>query len=128
MQLPEPGRQPPEDNILPLINIIFLLLIFFMLAGQMVPPGVLSAEPPESQRGLELEQAATLTIAADGRLAWNGELIAARVLTSRAAEWSGERLVVRADGDLESGELMPILRRLRQAGIEDVTLITRRVP
>ena len=31
MQLPSPERGPEQDNMLPLINVVFLLLIFFML-------------------------------------------------------------------------------------------------
>lgn len=128
MQLPEPRRRPAEDNLLPLINIIFLLLIFFMLAGQMTAPGALVAEPPDARTGLELNEAARLTIAADGRLAWDGELIQPAALDARLVGLTGDALIVRADADVASGDLMPVLRRLRRAGIEDVTLITQRAP
>lgn len=126
MQLPEPQRRPAEDNILPLINIIFLLLIFFMLAGRITTPGALVAEPPEARTGRELNEEARLTIAADGRLAWDGELVLPEALNARLANVTGDALIVRADGDVASRDLMPVLRRLRRAGIEDVTLITQR--
>ena len=37
--LPRPQRRKPAAAILPLINVVFLMLIFFMIAGTLAPPG-----------------------------------------------------------------------------------------
>ncbi len=37
LESPDSGRRPPLEPVLPLINVVFLLLIFFMVAGQLAP-------------------------------------------------------------------------------------------
>ena len=45
----EPPRPRNEDErILPLINVVFLLLIFFMLAGRLSASDPFQVEPPRS--------------------------------------------------------------------------------
>ena len=47
MIVPPPKRpRSTEDNILPLINVVFLLLIFFMLAGVLTQSPPFSLTPP----------------------------------------------------------------------------------
>ncbi|MCG8693196.1 MAG: biopolymer transporter ExbD, partial [Minwuiales bacterium] len=51
------SRRSDDDRILPLINVVFLLLIFFMLAGRLSagdpfrvdPPASVSADPAEQR-------------------------------------------------------------------------------
>ena len=65
---PDSGYHP--DPILPMINVVFLLLIFFMLAGALHAIDVLDVDPPRSDSELprsELES--VVLVAADGRLA-----------------------------------------------------------
>ena len=42
MDLAEPEEKKVFENILPLVNIVFLLLIFFMIAGTLIKPEALS--------------------------------------------------------------------------------------
>lgn len=128
MRLSSP--QPPEtgENLIPLINVIFLLLIFFMLAGQMALPGPFPVEPPAARLGAAPEGEAKLLISADGRLALNGKPVALETLPARlrAIGAGGEQpLRIKADGALSSKRLLAVGRRLREAGIERVILITR---
>ena len=62
--------------MIPLINIVFLLLIFFMVAGQIkAQPDQAITLPSTAQ--LEMAQAQTLRLEmfADGQLSFNGETI-----------------------------------------------------
>lgn len=128
MRLPSP--KPPEtgENLIPLINVIFLLLIFFMLAGQMALPSPFPVQPPAARLGVEPEGEPKLLIAADGRLALNGEPVTLEALPARlkAAGVGRDRpLRIKADGALSSERLLGVGRRLREAGVDRVTLITR---
>lgn len=51
------GTANPDDNLIPLINIVFLLLIFFMVAGQIAPQQDMTIDPPESASEKALEPA-----------------------------------------------------------------------
>lgn len=116
-----------EDHLIPLINIVFLLLIFFMVAGTFMNPDPLGVEPPtsDSEHPANLEFA-TLSVAADGRLALDGEAFDLEELRSRIAARleQGEELTIRADAALPASRLLPLLRELEAAGLERSTVVT----
>ncbi len=126
MQLPGTPERRGGDDLLPLINIIFLLLIFFMLAGTMTNPEAFPVRPPESRHGEAAKNDADLLIGPDGDLAWQGERVAVEALIARIGDDPPQRIVARADGEVASARLMPVLEQLRNAGVERVSLITRR--
>lgn len=124
-----PRNIDSEAGVLPLINIVFLLLIFFMLAGQLSASDPLAVEPPESlSESLPEDQTLTLFISEDGRMAIEDtevtleqleEEISVRLSRKVAAD-----LEVKADNSLDSARLVQVMSRLRQAGVEQVTLLT----
>ena len=65
---PRPRRaQGDDERVLPLINVVFLLLIFFMLAGQFASADPFRIEPPVSRSEGQSESAAlTLLIGGGG--------------------------------------------------------------
>lgn len=132
MLLPLPKRHSnPEDNVLPLINVVFLLLIFFMLAGALVQEPPFSVTPPETRHTASGEpDAQYLAIAADGRLAYNGDIIEESELATHLAERSesGAPLQVRADTELEADRLTRLLAALREANVAEIRLLTTSQP
>ncbi|MES1923853.1 biopolymer transporter ExbD [Salinisphaera sp. T31B1] len=125
-----PPKRPrsSEDNILPLINIVFLLLIFFMLAGVLAqhPPFALDPPSTESTEASTQLDREVLSIAADGRLAFGGEPIESAQLSARLADWPHDKpLQIRADGKLKADALTGLFDTLRGAGIAEVNLLTQ---
>ncbi len=41
MDFRDPPRRKPEENLLPMINVIFLLLVFFLMAARLTAPNPL---------------------------------------------------------------------------------------
>lgn len=127
----EPPRPPNQDErILPLINVVFLLLIFFMLAGQLAATDVFTIEPPQSlSEGKGDPGQLVVLVAADGRLAMAGEAIDAAQLLPRLkaalAEDAQVRVYIKADAEASSVEVVKVMEVLRQAGAQRVHLITR---
>lgn len=124
-------RQNDDDRVLPLVNVVFLLLIFFMIAGQLTRAERFNVEPPESQnRQAEERRVHTLEVAPDGRLALDGEGLDEAALASRAAKLreagEGEAIRLKADGASEARRVVEVMAILRDAGIERVDLIARR--
>lgn len=130
MQLPQPPqRGQGDDGLIPLINIVFLLLIFFMLAGALSRPDPLEISPPTSADGAPAAvDEAVLSLAADGRLALDDAPLERAALTgalTRLLEQSDElRLKLKADAAVEAELLLPLLDELRAAGVERLTLLT----
>jgi biopolymer transport protein ExbD len=129
MIVPPPKRpRSTEENVLPLINIVFLLLIFFMLAGVLAqnPPFELTApDTAETEHSAQLQRQ-VLAVAADGRLAFAGEPIERDGLGEALADWPDDKpLQIRADSSIKAESLTGLFTALRRAGISEVDLLTR---
>lgn len=125
-----PPKRPrsTEENVLPLINIVFLLLIFFMLAGVLArnPPFELSApQTAETEASTQIEHQ-VLSVAADGRLAFAGQPIERADLADALSGWPQDKVLqIRADGGLKANTMTGLFAALRNAGIDEVDLLTR---
>lgn len=130
MRLPDPQRRAAGENMIPLINIVFLLLIFFMLAGTLSAPEPFRVEPPASRSDTALENREwTLLVGADGQLALDGELLGRERLGEAVANTLAAnpeaRLKLKADADITAVALVEVMDALRAAGAERVILLTQ---
>lgn len=129
MKLPaRPRRSHADDVMLPLINIVFLLMVSFMLVGALSPPDPIELEPARSST-LEPSDAGTqaLVVAADGRLGLAGSVFGRDELAARAQAWrarnEGAVLQVKADAAADTQRVLEVLEVLRDAGIPRVELL-----
>lgn len=128
MIVPSPKtRRLQDDNILPLINVVFLLLIFFVIAGAITRSAPFDLTLPTTARTQDRATPAdkVLSVAAGGRLAFAGEPVEAAELKEMLADWPQHQpLQIRADRGLNASTLTRLLERLREAGIASVLLLT----
>jgi biopolymer transport protein ExbD len=121
MRFAAPLRRARGESIVPMINVVFLLLVFLLLAAELEPPPPLDVSLPEAAApGAAREGRAVLHIAADGTLA----LGALRGEAALAALTPGAPVEIRADAALPAARLAELLPRLSGAG--PVTLVTVR--
>lgn len=125
MRRPKQTRR--KEPTIALINIVFLMLIFFLVAGTLSQP--LDGDL-DLVRTADLEGALppdTVVVHPDGRLSYRGETIAGleAFLATRSEE---ERKTVRLvpDRELPAQELVKLARELRGAGAESVMVVTQR--
>ena len=121
----KPSRRVKPEPTIALINIVFLMLIFFLIAGTVTPPldrevtlistvEADAAEPPDA-----------LFVTADGLLRARGaETTVERFLTERGA--AGGTVKLAADRDLAAIRLIEVVGELRAAGVETVSVVTER--
>lgn len=123
----QPVKKPAEIQVTPLINIVFLMLIFFMLAGSLKPTEVIdpvtgvSAEPHSST-----DSSSTITILKDGSLLLGERVVSEDELLS-ALTASNKPIslpLIKPDGGLEATRLIEIMRLLRQSGFSNVKLLS----
>jgi biopolymer transport protein ExbD len=123
-------RRNSEDNLIPLINIIFLLLIFFMLTGKLTSSDVFKIAPPASiSEAAAAEEAVTVLVTADGQLAVNQQIVVIEELTATVAALLEQRaaapmIKLKADAGLPAAQLLAVLNALRAAGVRKLTLLT----
>ena len=118
-----PARAPRRhraDADVPTINLVFLLLVFFLLTATLAPPDPLGVEPPEGE-GDGLARGTELVVAADGTPAL-GELRGEPAWAALAMREPGP-LVLRADASLPGETLGALLPRLRDAGATRIDLV-----
>ena len=126
-QPPRPRNQ--EERVLPLINVVFLLLIFFMLAGRLSASDPFEVEPQTSQsEGPAAKQELLVLVGADGRLALDNVEMEADALKLAVAERlenaGGAAVRLKADSAAAATEVVEVMELLRAAGVEKLKLLT----
>lgn len=109
------ATRPPrsiEVNMLPMINIIFLLLVFVVLTGAAV-------RLPDTTR--PEEAALVAAIGRDGVLSLEGRSVSVATLAAQLRQLR-RPLRLSADPDLTAASLVRVLETLRGAGIEQADL------
>lgn len=126
---PEVGRSEP--SVVPLVNVVFLLLVFFMLVGRIVAPEPLDIEPPRSVSGEDdTGQTVRILLTSDGRLAVDRTVIPESQLAARVSRILADRptasFQIKADARVDGVSMIRIMERLQAAGVESLTLLTER--
>ena len=117
------GREPT----IALINIVFLMLIFFLVAGTLAAPLDSDLKLVRTDAIEGSAPADALVLHADGRMSNLGsEIVSAAAFMENLPEEARRRVRVLPDRDLPATTLVEIGRVLRDAGAQKVVLITER--
>jgi biopolymer transport protein ExbD len=118
----------PRIEMLPLIDIVFLLLVFFIYAmlSMAVHKALPVALPESAAAAIDPGQGIAVTIAKDGSIFIDKQLVTAAILTVtllRRPEADRKKGVqVFADRGVTYQQLFRVLDRIRQAGISRLSL------
>ena len=123
------GDKNEDERVLPLINMVFLLLIFFMLAGKLTAEQTKIEPPLSASQDPSSPQAVTLSMDAQGRLFLNAEMVPQDNLQLALARYpdvgsTDSPLVLRASAAAEATRVVAVMSRLRDAGIDQLQLLT----
>jgi len=130
-------HEGPRIDISALVDVVFLLIIFFAISTTFVASTGLTVRPPASSTAGPASSGLELIVARDGTVQVGETRVAAEEVPSRlpavvAAQLdaSGEprRVVIRGDEGVEYGVLFRALDAVRQAGVEAFVLATRPAP
>lgn len=129
MRVQPPRPKNEDERILPLINVVFLLLIFFILTGKLTAIDPIEVTPPRSaSEGVIDVQELVVVIGANGDLAFDGELISQASLPNAVAErLGGDRAAqvwLKADSGADSVQVIAVMEILHEAGVERLKLLT----
>ena len=118
-----------ELNMTPLIDCVFLLLIFFMVTTVFKQPYSLQVVLPEAQQGVIVEEKKLVaTITEDGRMEINRHLVTLdnleQVLLREKEGTRSLTLVVRTDQETPHKYLLDLFEVAKRVGIEKIPLAT----
>lgn len=128
---PKPRRQ--AEPVVAMINVVFLLLIFFLMSAEIAPPDPFDVTLPEAPEGTQLETGAALFLSAAGEIAFGplrGDIaVSAAVAAWQEAEAQGlaQPLTLRADASADGASLAGLLAELAGKAPVDVVLVTQGV-
>ena len=121
----------PHVDLTPLIDVVFQLLIFFMLSSTFVVQSTIQIEMPEAEGAAQLEQKdLSVTLACGtggpegkGKIYVNSKEVPSmeeltRILTERVSERPGLMLLVRTDARTDTGRLLEVLGIASSVGIQ----------
>jgi biopolymer transport protein ExbD len=118
-----PARMPGE-TIVAMIDVVFFLLVFFMLVGRMDATAPFEVLPPVAGVGEPMPRGgATVSVAADGRLALDGRAVEEPALLDALAEGEREVIRVNAHSGVELRRLLPLVEALEALEAGEVVLV-----
>lgn len=123
-------RKAPELNIIPMIDIMFFLLVFFMLSTMyMIDLKTIPVKLPQAANAAtDTTTTFAVTLKNDGNLYLGDAPTDIRALTSQASleQKNNPRfaIVIRADKDVEYGQVIALIDKLKSAGITRFGLAT----
>lgn len=119
MRLPEEPEQPFQINIVPMIDVVFALLTFFIMSTLFLTRSEgLSVNLPRAATG-QMQQSAplTVTVNAQGQLALNRQTIDLRNLQARVRSLvrpnTPTLVIINADERVSHGQVVAVMDQLR---------------
>lgn len=116
-------KNAPDVDITPLLDMMFILIIFFVITTSFLK-GEVSVDLP-SGHGARMEgEVAILNVAPDGELSLDGTTVASAdlPLLAKKAESMGRKFVIAGDKEARYGVIAEILGLLRREGLPTATL------
>ncbi|MFQ5589407.1 MAG: ExbD/TolR family protein [Nitrospiria bacterium] len=123
------SRIRAQLDMAPLIDVVFLLLVFFMLTSTFLVPEAIDLTLPESKSAQQTDlPPITLTVDQMGNLTLNGDAIqlsAVRAALVPLLEADGGRAVaVKSDARTAVQQLIMVMDEVRAAGGSNIALFT----
>ena len=118
-----------EINVTPLLDLTFLLLIVFMITMPLMEHGT-SVKPPElNGSALPENNFKVINLTKKGTILYGNEPVTLEQLTGILADLKktapDTQLLLRGDGEQFYKEVINLMKFIRQAGFENITLVTR---
>ena len=137
MRLSVPPRRPPPESVVPMINVVFLLLIFFLMTAEIAPPEPFAVAPPVAESGDPADGPFVLYLGPDGvagfgdaegddaaLAALDAEMQAYCAATDCSEAVPPPALILRADQGVPAARVAALLSRLGGLGFAAVQLVT----
>ncbi|MEQ8934552.1 MAG: biopolymer transporter ExbD [Amphiplicatus sp.] len=128
----KPEAEGEDVNVTPLLDIVFIMLIFFIVTSTFVKEPGVDIERPEALTASDRKLASILVAIAPDNTIWvNKEEIKLEEVRNAVEQLRRENpkgtAVVQADKASESRYLVDVLNQIKAAGISDVAVSTEDV-
>ncbi|MBW3138115.1 biopolymer transporter ExbD [Ferrimonas balearica] len=129
-----PGQRPwhqdeePQINMTPMLDVVFILLIFFIVSASFTQLSQVGIEPASaSQASAVTDAPVVITLDAAGQVLLDNQRLDPYYLPARLAQLKAQnprlRLLLLADRDCPTGVTIEVLDASRKAGIDDSAVL-----
>ena len=131
MRLPTFAKKKPRIEIIPMIDTMFFLLVFFMIAtlAMTIQHGMPVSLPTAESSTDKIAEHVSLTLTREGRLYYNKEVITLQELKIRLASLrqssSDPSLLINADEEVPHGKVITVMDLIRLSGITSMSIATQ---
>ena len=120
-----------EINMTPMLDIVFIMLIFFIVTAVFVKEPGVSVLRPQAETGNEVKRVSILIgVTADDKIWINKKEIKLEEVRTVVDKMHKENprgnVVIQADTDSQSGVVVAIIQTLSDLGVEGVSVATRK--
>jgi biopolymer transport protein ExbD len=118
-------------DIAPLVDVVFLLLLFFMLTSHLVQEPAIKVRLPESKTAeAKNEVIKTVLITKDGELYFMDKRVDLKnlqtVIKEGLTDVERDFLRIKADRDVSVGILVSVIDEVRGSGVRDFSIVAER--
>lgn len=127
LPVPDDGDQSARIELTPIVDMVFLLLVFFMVGAQFANPVIDLELPSADAGGPGPKSEAVISVKAGGAIFLNrAEIQRPEELQARLAELVGEdeaaTVVLRADGEAKYAAIVSALAAASEAGVRGLSI------
>ena len=129
VDIPRNRKNVREPGLIPMINIVLLLLVFFLVAGSIEKFDVLPIEVPVAKNGKMLADGQIMILLGSQKeIIVNDEFVASsafmQTIKDHLQENHNKIISLKADEHLPATYMISIMNQIKEAGGTNISLIT----
>ncbi len=118
-------------NIAPLVDVVFLLLLFFMLTSQLVREPAIKVKLPDSKTAAsQHEEVKTILITRNGEVYFMDKRVdignLQKAISESVHDTNRDILRIKADREADVGILVSVIDEVKLSGITNFSIVTER--
>ncbi len=121
-----------EISMVPLINVVFLLLIYFLVAGTLDKIEIITIDPPDAESGKILDEGHIVILLGkydevilDDELVTMDDLVP--MITQKLEAYPDKIITLKPDQDVPAQRLIQVMDLVKEAGGYNLSLVTQEV-
>ncbi|EKM18256.1 MULTISPECIES: ExbD/TolR family protein [Vibrio] len=124
-------EESPQVDLTPLIDVVFILLIFFILSANFQKESTMEVDRPSASSSSLKPKAETISVSVDRdhNIWFNGQNVNLSQLQFQVKAYLVDKkpinAIVNADRSLDTGTLISVIDTLRLSGLNNVAIATK---